>query len=417
MPAGLIHSKMKPYYPKLSSIIQAVKRLQHISKQTPLELNQQLSTCHSANVYLKREDLGLVRSYKLRGAYNKLSTIDTKSVVTCSAGNHAQGVAYSCNKLNIRCDVFMPIATTQQKINKVKQFGGEFVKIFLEGNNFDETFAIAKNHSMNKELEFIHPFNDKKVIEGQATVGYEILEQMKGIPIDYLFLPVGGGGLASGVSSYLKELSPRTKIIGVEPLGAASMTMALKADRVVNIDTINSFVDGASVKQVGDLNFPICKRNLDDMITIDEGHVCSKMIQLYNENGFIIEPAGVLSLCALDIYPDIKYKNVVSIISGGNSDVYRMPEILERSLTYEGLKHYFKIDFAQKPGSLKNFVLSILGPCDDIIYFRYSRTINKDTGPVIIGIQVQSREEIQRILHNMNEANLTFKKLDGLSEE
>ena len=408
---------MKQYYPKLRCIAEAAKRLENIVGAVPLQFNQELSLRHNANVYLQREDLGPVRSYKLRGAYNKMATSDYKSVVTCSAGNHAQGVAFSCNKLGILGDIFMPTITTQQKINKVKQFGGKNVKVFLEGDNFDESFDIAKAYADENKKDFIHPFDDEKVIEGQATVGFDIVKQMDGKSIDYLFLPVGGGGLSAGVSSYIKMVSPNTKIIGVEPLGAPSMITALKAGRVVKLDKINSFVDGASVKKVGELNFPICQKNLHDMLLIDEGHVCSKIIQMYNENGFIIEPAGVLSLCALDIYPVIKGKNVVSVISGGNSDIFRMPEILEKSLVYEGLKHYFKVQFSQKAGSLKDFVVNILGPTDYIIYFRYTRAINKETAPVVIGLQLRAKDDIKRVMTNMVKKGFVFEKLDGLGEE
>lgn len=403
------------YYPKISSIISASKRLSSFSEKTPLQLNNELCLRHDAKIFLKREDLSPVRSYKLRGAYNKMSQLGSGSVVTCSAGNHAQGVAFSCNKLGIQGDIFMPKITTKQKIDRVKQFGGSQISIFLEGDNFDDSFAIAKKYASETSKEFVHPFDDENVIEGQATVGLELCEQME-MPIDYLFLPVGGGGLAAGVSSYMRYVSPKTKIIGVEPLGAPSMYESFKNGLVVRLDTINSFVDGASVKQVGALNFPICKKNLDDMILIDEGHVCSKILQMYNESGFIIEPAGVLSLCALDIFADeIKGKNIVSIISGGNSDVFRMPEILERSLVYEGLKHYFKIQFAQKTGSLKEFILKVLGSNDDIIYFRYTRTINRETGPAVIGLQVRYKDDIKRVIQTMNELGIEFKKLDGLT--
>ena len=408
---------MSQYYPTLAKISEAVKRLESVCKLTPLLFNQELSQRHHANIFLKREDLGPVRSYKLRGAFNKMYSSNSKAVVTCSAGNHAQGVAYSCNSLNVTGDIFMPVITTQQKIQKVKQFGGKNINIFLEGANLEESFVFAKQHALNEKKEFIHPFDDEKVIEGQATVGVELFSQMAKNPIDYLFLPVGGGGLAAGVSSYIKEVSPKTKIIGVEPLGAPSMYEAFKANKVVKLDKVDTFVDGASISRVGDLNYPICKKNLDDILLIDEGHVCSKMIQMYNENGFIIEPAGVLSLCALDMYPQIKGANIVSIVSGGNSDVFRMPEILEKSLVYEGLKHYFKIHFAQRAGSLKEFVLKVLGPTDDIIYFRYTRSINKDTGPVVIGLQIRSKDDIKRIMASMQSCGLRYEKLDGLGEE
>jgi threonine dehydratase len=408
---------MSKYVPKLKNIAEAVNRLKGVCGHVPLQLNAELSQKHSARIYLQREDLGPVRSYKLRGAYNKMAHLGSQSVVTCSAGNHAQGVAFSCRNLDINGIIFMPNITTQQKINKVKQFGGKKISIFLDGNNFDESFEIANAYAKEHNRNFIHPFDDEKVIEGQATVGYDIVKQMDGKSIDYLFLPVGGGGLSAGVSSYIKMVSPNTKIIGVEPLGAPSMFEALKAGRVVKLDKINSFVDGASVKKVGELNFPICQQNLDDILLIDEGHVCSKIIQMYNDNGFIIEPAGVLSLCALDIYPEIKGKNVVSVISGGNSDVFRMPEILEKSLVYEGLKHYFKVQFAQKAGSLKDFILNVLGPNDDIIYFRYTRAINKETAPVVIGIQLREKHDINLIMINLMKKGFVFEKLDGLGEE
>jgi len=408
---------MTSYYPKLSNIVLASKRLGAFCEHTPLQVNRELSLRHGSQVFLKREDLGLVRSYKLRGAYNKMSVLSDlgkKSVVTCSAGNHAQGVAFSCNKLGIKGDIFMPKITTKQKIDKVKQFGGSYVSVFLEGANFDESFAKANRYSSEQGIDFVHPFDDEKVIEGQATVGYELWSQwIRTQSLDYLFLPVGGGGLAAGVSAYIRQVSPKTKIVGVEPLGAPSMYESLKNGSVKRLDTIDTFVDGASVKQVGALNFPICKDNLDDMLLIDEGHVCSKILQMYNECGYIIEPAGVLSLCALDILAEnIKGKNVVSVISGGNSDVFRMPEIMERSLVYEGLKHYFKIQFAQKAGSLKDFITKVLGPSDDIIYFRYTRLINKETGPAVIGLQLRAKDDIKRIIDNMKTLGIQFQKLD-----
>ena len=338
-------------------------------------------------------------------------------IVTCSAGNHAQGVAYSCNKLQITGDIFMPKITTKQKIDKVKKFGGKYVNIFLEGNNFDESFDISQKYSQEKQLQFVHPFDDEKVIEGQATVGVEIIEQLKDNKLDYIFLPIGGGGLAAGVSSYIREVSPNTKIIGVEPLGAPSMYESFKQNKIIKLDNINTFVDGASVKKVGELNFPICKENLDDIILIDEGHVCTKILEMYNEHGLIIEPAGVLSLCALDVMKkDIENKNVVSVISGGNSDVFRMTEIMERSLIYEGLKHYFKIEFAQKAGALREYILNILGKNDDIIYFRYTKIINKETGPVIIGIQTKNKDDIKLLINNMEKSGIIYTKLTNVSD-
>jgi threonine dehydratase len=390
----------------------ALQLIRTLFKETPLELNSNLSKKHNTNIFLKREDLTPVRSYKIRGAFNKMSSLINKNpIVTCSAGNHAQGVAYSCDRLQIYGTIFMPTITPEQKIQKVKQFGKDSIKIELVGNNFDESFKEAKEFSIQNCQEFIHPFDDAQVIEGQTTVGEEIITQMNGKHIDTIILPVGGGGLAAGVSEYIKNVSPSTKIIGVEPLGAPSMTESLNKNRVITLDKIDTFVDGASVKKVGELNFHICRKYLDKMILIDEGHVCSKIIQMYNENGCIIEPAGVLSLCALDVL-DVYNTNVVCIVSGGNSDVFRMPEILERALIYENKKHYFRIEFPQKAGALKNFVQNILGSKDDIIYFRYTKLINKEMGPVIIGIET---EFITELLRKMKEHNITFEKLDSTS--
>jgi threonine dehydratase len=402
------------YFPSVQAIKAAYHNIQCILKTTPLQFNNELSKRHSATIFLKREDLTPVRSYKIRGAYNKLISIKTQTIVSCSAGNHAQGVALSCQHLSIKGNIFMPTNTPLQKINKVKQFGGDLINIHLEGSTFDQSFYAAKQFSEKAGGEFIHPFDDEKVIEGQGTVGLELLSQSKN-PIDYIFLPVGGGGLAAGVSSYIKAISPSTKIIGVEPLGAPSMTEAFKKNKVVILDSITTFVDGASVKKVGDLNFPICKKYLDKLLLIDEGHVCSKILQMYNEHGFIIEPAGVLSLCALDTMgPDIKNTNVVCILSGGNSDVFRMPDILERSLVYEGLKHYFRIEFPQRPGALKEFIMQVMGKDDDIIYFRYTRLINRETGPVIIGIQLKQKGDLARLIQNMNDAGIIYERSNSI---
>ena len=392
--------------------------LKSILKPTPLTFDSDLSDKYNCNIYLKREDLTPVRSYKIRGAYNKMSNISNQNgIVTCSAGNHAQGVALSCNNLKIKGNIFMPKITTKQKIDKVKKFGGKYINIFLEGNNFDECFDISKKYCLEHYKEFIHPFDDEKVIEGQATVGLEILETLKNTKLDYLFLPIGGGGLSAGVSAYIKHLSPKTKIIGVEPLGAPSMYESFKNNKVIKLDKINTFVDGASVKKVGDLNYPICKKNLDDIILIDEGHVCSKILEMYNEQGLIIEPAGVLSLCALDImHSDIKNKNCVSVVSGGNSDVFRMTEIMERSLIYEGRKHYFKIEFPQKTGALKEFVMSVLGPNDDIIFFKYIKLINKETGPVILGIENKSKDDVKLMIKNMEKYGIIYEKITNISD-
>ena len=389
------------------TVLKALSLMRRFFKETPLEHNQALSKMYNANLYLKREDLSPVRSYKIRGALNKMSSFEShvEEVVTCSAGNHAQGVAYACNKLGINADIYMPKITTRQKIDKVKAFGGERVKIFLEGDTLAHSFEAA----IKSEKPFVHPFDDARVIEGQATVGAEILNE---ISPDYIILPVGGGGLAAGVSSYVKANSAKTKIVAVEPTGAASLTAAIAEGQPITLKDINTFVDGASVSRIGSLNFPLCRDNIDEVLRVDEGHTCSKILQMYNESGYIIEPAGVLSLCALDqMKPFLHNKTVVCVVSGGNSDVFRMPEILERSLVYEGRKHYFRIELPQQAGALKQFITSVLGPDDDIIYFRYTKLINKETGPIILGIETKSVSDSATLMTQMQKAQIRFKKL------
>jgi threonine dehydratase len=401
------------YFPKVKDIVIAQVNISKIMRYTMLQRNSDMSLKYNSNIYLKREDLTPVKSYKIRGSFNKISSLNlSNKITTASAGNHAQGVAFSSNLLNMHSNIFMPKITPKQKIDKVIKFGGYYTKIYLEGNNFDETSKISKQFMESNNSVYVHPFDDEKVIEGQGTVGYEILNQLD--KIDYIILPIGGGGLASGVSALIKQINPLIKIIGVEPMGAASMKESIKQNKIITLDKLDTFVDGAAVKRVGELNFNICKDTLDDIILIDEGHVCSKILEVYNQHSFIIEPAGVLSLCALDILDkgEIKDKNVVCIISGGNSDVFRMTEILERSLIYEGLKHYFKIQFPQKAGALKEFILNVLGKDDDIIYFKYEKIINKELGPVILGIELKDKKNIHVIIDKMNKNDILYEKVN-----
>ena len=337
----------------------AALNLKNIVIKTPLQLNTNLSKKYQCNVYLKREDLQVVRSYKLRGAYNMMSSLTpdqlNKGVVCASAGNHAQGFAYSCKKLNVKGVVFMPVITPNQKINQTKMFGEDKIEVRLVGDTFDDCAAAAKSYTAENGMTFIPPFDDYKIIEGQGTVGLEIVEELA--DIDFLFVPVGGGGLSAGVGTYFKTYSPKTKIIGLEPEGAPSMKAALEAGHPVTLENIDRFVDGAAVKRIGDITFAVCKEVLDDMHLVPEGRICSTILKLYNEDAIVVEPAGALSIAALDDYADvIKGKNVVCVISGSNNDIDRMQEIKERSLQYEGLKHYFLVNFAQRPGALKEFV-------------------------------------------------------------
>ncbi|MEP7142359.1 MAG: threonine ammonia-lyase [Ferruginibacter sp.] len=392
----------------------ASSRLRGIITRTPLMLNHNLSRQYQCNVYLKREDLQVVRSYKLRGAYNMMSSLPPeqlqRGVVCASAGNHAQGFAYSCKKLKAKGVVFMPVITPNQKINQTKMFGEEWITIKLAGDTFDDCAIAAKQYTEENGLTFIPPFDDLKIIEGQGTIAIEILEDEP--VVDFLFIPVGGGGLSAGVGAYFKTFSPGTTIIGLEPEGAPSMYEALKAGHPVELENIERFVDGAAVKRVGDITFPICKEVLDDMHLVPEGKVCSTILKLYNEDAIVLEPAGALSIAALDDYAEaIKGKNVVCIIGGGNNDIDRMQEIKERSLQYEGLKHYFLIRFAQRPGALKEFVNHVLGPNDDITRFEYMQKHNKETGPALVGIELRSKQDFEALLQNLNKFHINFTEL------
>ncbi|TMI65842.1 MAG: threonine ammonia-lyase [Bacteroidetes bacterium] len=392
----------------------AALRLKKIVNRTPLQFNHNLSRKYDCNIYLKREDLQVVRSYKLRGAYNMMSSLPKeqlqKGVVCASAGNHAQGFAYSCKKLNTKGVVFMPVITPNQKIKQTKMFGEDFIEVKLVGDTYDDCATAAKKYTEENYMTFIPPFDDYKIIEGQGTVGVEILEDQS--EIDFLFIPVGGGGLSSGVGSYFKTYSPKTKIVGLEPEGAPAMFEALKNGYPVTLESIDRFVDGAAVKRVGDLTFSICKEVLDDMHLVPEGKVCSTILKLYNEDAIVVEPAGALSIAALDDYADeIKGKNVVCIVSGSNNDIDRMQEIKERSLQYEGLKHYFLINFAQRPGALKEFVNNVLGPTDDITRFEYMQKNNKEAGPALVGIELQSREDYDALLNNLNKYHIGYNEL------
>ncbi|WP_132055717.1 threonine ammonia-lyase [Pseudocnuella soli] len=393
----------------------AAERLKKVVTRTPLAYSHNLSRKYGATILLKREDLQVVRSYKLRGAYNMIASLPQeqleRGVVCASAGNHAQGFAYSCRKKGIRGVVFMPIITPQQKVQQTKMFGEGFIEIKLIGDTFDDCAAAAKEYTLANGLTFIPPFDDLRIIEGQATVGLEILEDQS--DIDYVFVPVGGGGLAAGVGSYFKNFSPKTKIIGLEPEGAPSMKTALDAGHPVTLENIERFVDGAAVKRVGETTFSICKEVLDEMHLVAEGQVCSTILKLYNEDALVVEPAGALSIAALDHFADeIRGKTVVCVVSGSNNDIARMQEIKERSLQYEGLKHYFLIRFAQRPGALKEFVNHVLGPTDDIVRFEYMQKHNKETGPALVGIELQSKTDYEVLLTNMNHYGINYTELN-----
>lgn len=395
----------------------AYLRIKDVVKETPLQYDLYLSQKYDCNVYLKREDLQWVRSFKLRGAYNAISVLTNeakeKGITCASAGNYAQGVAYTAKALNLQAVIFMPVTTPLQKVNQVKFFGSKNVKIVLTGDTFDDCLKEALAYTKQNHMTFIDPFNNVNTIAGQGTLAKEILNQSNhdAITFDYLFAAIGGGGLISGISTYLNQYSPQTKIIGVEPTGASSMYESVVVqNKVVTLDHIDKFVDGASVARVGDITFNIAKQYVDDYIQVDEGAVCSTILDMYSKQAIVAEPAGALSVAALENYKkEIRGKTVVCVISGGNNDINRMKEIEERSLLYEEMKHYFILNFPQRPGALKEFVNDVLGPQDDITKFEYLKKTSQNTGTVIIGIQLKNHDDLNQLksnVHNFDPSNI-----------
>ncbi|MCD8164892.1 MAG: threonine ammonia-lyase IlvA [Bacteroides sp.] len=398
-------------------IEEAQQRLKGVVMETPLQYIPSLSQQFEANIYLKREDLQVVRSYKLRGAYNMISSLPRevldKGVVCASAGNHAQGFAFSCNRLGVKGVVFMPKITPRQKIKQTRMFGNGFIEIILTGDTFDDCAEAAKKYTALHDMTFIPPFDDPRIIEGQGTIAKEVLEQAEGKRIDYVFIPVGGGGLCAGVGAYIKQYSPDIKIIAVEPQGAPSLTQALKAGHPITLTHIDKFVDGAAVKRIGDLPYCICSLVVDKVCLVPEGEACSTILKLYNENAIVVEPAGVLSISALNHYrEEIKGKNVVCIVSGSNNDIDRMQEIKERSLIFERLKHYFIIRFPQCANALKDFVNKVLGETDDIVRFEYVKKNEKENGPALVGIELETVGDYNKLVGRMLDYGLDFTVLD-----
>ncbi|TWI58919.1 threonine ammonia-lyase IlvA [Halalkalibacter nanhaiisediminis] len=400
----------------IEDIIIANQRLKDVVTHTPLQKNQVLSERYDCNVYLKREDLQVVRSFKIRGAFHQISSLTNEElnngVVCASAGNHAQGVAYSCQTLKIKGKIFMPSTTPRQKVDQVKFFGKEYVEVILTGDTFDDSFNEAMSYCNEHQMAFIHPFDQEKIVAGQGTVGMEIMNDIDE-NIDYLFSSIGGGGLISGVGTYIKSISPRTKIIGCEPKGAASMKESLRQGKVVELEKIDKFVDGAAVKKVGELPFEICQKILDDIVLVPEGKICTTILELYNQNAIVAEPAGAMSISALDFYKEeIKGKTVVCVVSGGNNDIGRMQEMRERSLIYEGLQYYFIVQFPQRSGALREFITDVVGPDDDITRFEYTKKNNKSNGPVLIGIELKSVEDYEPLINRLKKKGFDYQEIN-----
>ena len=398
------------YFPKIEDIYTAATTIkQVVPDNTPLQESIRYSKEYDATILLKREDLHRVRSYKIRGAFNKIFSLSAdernKGVVCASAGNHAQGVAFACNHLGIKGTIYMPSVTPRQKVEQTEMFGGDWVTIVLKGDTFDDSSKAALQFCEEHQKVFVHPFDDPKTIEGQGTVGLEIIHQTTA-PIDYVFVAIGGGGLASGLCGVFQQLSPNTKIIGVEPEGAASMKTSIENGMNTELAHIDKFVDGAAVQKVGNLTFEICKKYLNKVITVPEGKVCQTILDLYNRDAIVVEPAGALTLAALDFYQEeIKGKNVVCIVSGSNNDITRTAERKERALLYRNLKHYFIVRFPQRPGALKEFVVDILGPADDITHFEYSKKSSKENAPAVVGIELKNATDLQPLIARMKDNN------------
>lgn len=393
------------------AVDEAAQRLAGVIIRSPLQFNDRLSAATGASVWLKREDLQPVRSYKIRGAYNLISQLDeahrAAGVVCASAGNHGQGVAFACARLGIRGRIFVPATTPRQKLERILALGEGKVELVVTGDTYDEAAAAARLEAGGTGATVVPAFDDPRTIAGQGTVAREIVDQF-GTPPDVLVVPVGGGGMISGCLAYLGERHPGVSVIGAEPAGAASMAAALAAGHPVELDELDTFVDGAAVRRVGELTFGTVQRYQPELYAVPEGRICSEMLALYQTEGIVTEPAGALAAASLGLYRPEPGQTVVVIISGGNNDVSRYAEIVERSLVYEGRKHYFLVNFPQEPGALRRFLDEVLGPDDDITHFEYVKRSNRETGPALVGIELGDPDSFTDLLLKMDASPITF---------
>lgn len=395
----------------------AAKRISGVVAPTPVHLCERLSESTGAKVYLKREDLQSVRSYKLRGAYNLLMQLNdderAAGVVCSSAGNHAQGFAHACRSMKINGRVYVPHKTPKQKRDRIRYHGGEFVELIAVGSSYDVSAEAALDDAARTGATLVPPFNDLRTMAGQGTIAAELLDQLGSEP-DLVIVPVGGGGCISGITTYLAERTTATSVLGVEPAGAAAMIAALAAGEPVNLPHIDQFVDGAAVSKAGSLPYAALAAAGDmvSVTTVDEGAVCTAMLDLYQNEGIIAEPAGALSVTALLESDQIEPgSSVVCLISGGNNDVSRYGEILERSLVHLGLRHYFLVNFPQEPGALRRFLDQVLGPNDDITLFEYVKRNNRETGAALVGIELGSAQDLEGLLNSMRASDMDVEQL------
>jgi threonine dehydratase len=405
----------------------AAERLAGVVATTPLERNGRLSALLDCEVWLKREDLQTVRSYKARGAYNLIAQLSEAAraagVVAASAGNHAQGLAYACSALSVRGRVYLPRTTPRQKRDRITMLGGDMVEIVLGGDTYDEASAAASQDAAASGATLVPAFDDPRTIAGQGTVAREVVAQLGHAP-DVMVIPVGGGGLLAGSVAWLGERHPGVQVIGAEPAGAACVAAALAAGGPVTLPEMDTFVDGAAVRRAGDITYPLIAASGARLVTVDEGRVCREMLALYQIDGIIAEPAGALATGALDDLAALPEGaasvippggTVVAVVSGGNNDVSRYAEVVERALIHEGRKHYFLVDFPQEPGALRRFLDEVLGPDDDITLFEYIKRSNRETGPALVGIELSRPEDLPALLDRMKAAPPSIEKIDSSS--
>lgn len=397
-------------------VVVAAQTLGTTVRHTPLDLSLRLSGMRQQEVLLKREDQQVGRSYKVRGAYNFISALSPEQreagVVAASAGNHAQGVAFACRQLRIHGKIFLPSTTPRQKRDRIADIGGKWIEQIIGGSTFDEAAAASLAYAEEHGATYVHPFDAPLTIAGQGTVVKEIFEQASEPPATVV-VPVGGGGLLAGTAIWLREFHPEVKIIGVEPAGAPSMTAALEAGKPVVLDEIDTFADGTAVQRVGDVTFDIVRELVDEVITVPEGAICTEMLQLYQVEGIIAEPSGALATTAVARFlPDLPEGPIACVISGGNNDVSRYDDIVERSSVYEGLRHYFLVTFPQEPGMLRHFLEDVLGEGDDIIFFEYVKKNNRETGPALVGLEIEKPENLPRLLESIEKSHLNIEKVE-----
>ena len=406
-------------YVTAADVDAAAQRLDGVAACTPLERNERLSQVTGAQVWFKREDLQPVRSYKIRGAYNLVAQLDDEGraagVVAASAGNHGQGVAFACARLGVRGRVFVPTTTPRQKRDRMQVLGAGWIELVVTGDTYDDSAAAAADEALRTGAVQVPAFDDPRTVAGQGTVAAQVVDQLGALgqgPPDVLVVPVGGGGMLAGCVTWVAERAPGTRVVGFEPTGAPTMSRALQAGRPVDLAVLDGFVDGAAVRRAGDLTYAVVARHQPPVLTVPEGAVCAQMLAMYQSDGIIAEPAGALAPAGLDLLDLDAGSTVVAVVSGGNNDVSRYAEILERALVHQGRKHYFLVDFPQEPGALRRFLDAVLGPDDDITLFEYVKRSNRETGPALVGVELGDPLSLPDLLARMAASPMRVEVID-----